>query len=182
MKSSFDLGKKLNDIAVGAKLQQKALRSGFERNARKACVAMVEAAMEHTPHKGDGKIRGQNMISDSLQKSWVAKYEPAKDKKEIGTVILENKKPYAIYVQKGHKLTKHFVPWLYKDGNVISYETNHNQKLFGLVVGTKTHYVKGVDMVGPAEEAFNKKFDELNAKLTKSIWVKIKSKWFGLFG
>jgi hypothetical protein len=52
---------------------------------------------------------------------------------------------------------------------VLSYETNHNQPLFGLIVGTKTKYVKGVDMITPAIEAFNKTFDELNKRLLDKL-------------
>jgi hypothetical protein len=47
----------------------------------------------------------------------------------------------------------------------LSYETDHNQPMFGLVVGTKTPYVKGVDMVGPAVKAFIESFDKSTQKV-----------------
>jgi hypothetical protein len=170
MKTSFDLSQKLKQFAEEARENQRKLRDGIERNARIACEAMEQAAKDHTPHKDDGKPRGFNTITNALQESWVAKYEPSNNKKDVGTVTLTNDKPYAGYVQNGHRVSKHFVPWLYKDGmGTLSYETDHNQPMFGLVVGAKTPYVKGVDMVGPAEEAFDKVFDKLTKKLLNEL-------------
>lgn len=170
MNNTFDLAEQLRKLAEEAKGHERALSKGVERNARIACEAMEQAAKDHTPHSGDGKKRGFNVINDSLQESWVAEYKPSQNKKEVGSVSLTNDKHYAIYVQNGHKMTKHFVPWLYKDGmGTLSYETNHAQPLFGLVVGNKTPFVKGVDMVGPAVDAFNESFDELNEQLLKKF-------------
>lgn len=171
MKTTFDLSDKLKAFAEQTKKQQKELLKGIEKNARIACKAMEQAAKEHTPHSGDGKKRGWNVISDSLQEAWVAEYSPSQSKKTLGKVTLSNYKSYAKYVQEGHRVSKHFVPWLYKDGaGTLSYETNHNQPLFGLVVGTKTKFVKGVDMVGAAINAFNETFGMLNSKLIKKIF------------
>lgn len=170
MNNTFDLADKLKKLTEEVKCHERALKKGIEKNARVACEAMEQAAKDHTPHSGDGKKRGFNVINDSLQESWVAEYKPSQNKQEVGSVSLTNDKHYAIYVQNGHKMTKHFVPWLYKDGmGTISYETNHSQPLFGLVVGNKTPFVKGVDMVGPAVDAFNEVFDELNDKLLKKL-------------
>jgi hypothetical protein len=168
MKVSFDLKSKLEIISEKAAKANKKVMAKIHQNARDACEAMVEAAREHTPHEGDGKRRGFNVISNSLQDSWHAEFQPSQEKNEVGTVKLENTKSYAIYVQRGHKVTKHFVPWLYKDGmGTISYETDHNQPMFGLVVGTKTPYVKGVDMIGPAHDAFNRVFTASTKKTLK---------------
>ncbi len=168
MKVSFNLSSKLETISKNAKKIQKRLMAKIHQNARDACEAMLEAAREHTPHDGDGKRRGFNVISNSLQDSWRAEFQPSQEKNEVGTVKLENSKSYAVYVQRGHKVNKHFVPWLYKDGmGTISYETDHDQPLFGLVVGTKTPYVKSVDMVGPAHEAFNRVFTASTKKTLK---------------
>jgi hypothetical protein len=168
MKVSFDLKSKLEAISKKAAKANKKIMAKIHQNARDACEAMVEAAREHTPHEGDGKRRGFNVISNSLQDSWHSEFQPSQEKNEVGTVKLENAKSYAVYVQRGHKVNKHFVPWLYKDGTgTISYETDHDQPLFGLVVGTKTPYVKGVDMVGPAHEAFNRAFGASTKKTLK---------------
>lgn len=168
MKTTFSLSDQLKQFAKDASDAQRKLKKGMIENIQKACNAMVEVAKEHTPHDGDGKKRGFNMITNSLQDSWHAEFQPSQKKNEVGTVKLENTKSYAIYVQRGHKVSKHFVPWLYKDGmGTISYETDHNQPLFGLVVGTRTPYVKGVDMIGPAHEAFNRVFTASTKKTLK---------------
>lgn len=144
----------------------KQLREDVKANAAIACQKTEEVLRRKTPHSDDGKLRGKNMISNSLQNSWHVNYK-------VGAtglfckVLIENDKEYASYVQFGHRQTKHFVPWLYKDGGVLSYETNHNQPLFGLTVGGKTPFVKGVDMLGPAEKKFN---DTMNKLMVKSIF------------
>lgn len=166
MSYTFDLGDKLRRLARNSEECQKALSKALDQNIEQACEAMEEAAKKHTPHIGDGKRRGFNVINNSLQESWKAEYKPIKNKKHFGKITLTNSKPYAGFVQNGHKVKKHFVPWLYKDGmGTLSYETDHNQPVFGLVVGTKTPYVKGVDMVGPAVKAFFNSFDEKTQKV-----------------
>lgn len=168
MKVTFNLSSKMEAISKNAKKVQKKLMAGIRQNARDACEIMQEVAREHTPHEGDGKRRGFNVITNSLRESWHAEFQPSQEKGEVGTVKLENSKSYAVYVQRGHKVNKHFVPWLYKDGmGTISYETDHNQPVFGLVVGTRTPYVKGVDMVGPAHDAFNRVFTSSTKKTLK---------------
>lgn len=166
MKVSFNLSSKLASISKNAKFANKKIIAGIRNNARDACETMLEVVREHTPHDGDGKRRGFNVITNSLQSAWHAEFQPSQEPNEIGVVRLENDKSYARYVQNGHKVAKHFVPWLYKDGTgTLSYETNHNQPLFGLVVGTKTPYVKPVDMVGPANDAFSRVFVASTKKL-----------------
>jgi hypothetical protein len=44
--------------------------------------------------------------------------------------------------------------------------------MFGIVVGTKTTYVKGVDMIGPARQAFFEKFNLLNDRTVNRILSK----------
>ena len=170
MKVKFDLQEKLKQLSKKSKDAQKQLRDGVCQNARDASEVMVQAARWHTPHDGDGKKRGFNVITNSLQEAWHAKFEVSQSGTELGYVHLTNTQYYAEYVQKGHKVPRHFVPWLYKDElGTISYETDHAQPMFGLVVGTKTPYVKGVDMVGPAIEAFDKSFKEANEQLLDEI-------------
>lgn len=161
MSYTFDLGDKLSALAKKSDECRRALSKALEGDIEQACEAMEEAAKAATPHEGDGKKRGFNVINNSLQESWHAEYKPIRNKKHFGKITLTNSKSYAAFVQNGHKVKKHFVPWLYKDGmGTLSYETDHNQPMFGLVVGTKTPFVKGVDMVTPAVKAFNRSFDE----------------------
>lgn len=167
MDRSFDLSEKLRRFAVNASKLPKELKEGITENVTYSCEVMKQTAMEHTPNEFDGKPRGFNVISNSLYNSWDARFE--KDESGFGKVVLENKKSYAKWVQDGHRVKRHFVPWLYKDEmGTLSYETDHNQPLFGLVVGTKTKYVKGIDMVGPAIDAFNDTFEEETRKLLES--------------
>lgn len=168
MKYKFDLSDKLKQIAENSQRLSKRLKKALQEDARDACEVMEQIAKAHTPHEGDGKERGFNVITNSLQDSWRAEFKASHSRKELGSVLLTNEKPYAPYVQNGHKVTKHFVPWLYKDSmGTISYETFHAQPMFGLVVGTKTNYVEGVDMVGPAQKAFDEAFEESSQKTIK---------------
>lgn len=166
----FDLSEKLKKISKDAAKMSKQLKRQICDNAMIACEAMEEAAKANTPNKDDGKVRGFNVISNSLQDGWRAEFKESNKSNELGEVSLTNDKPYAPYVQNGHNVKKHFVPWLYKDElGTISYETFHAQPMFGLVVGTKTNYVEGVDMIGPAEKAFEEKFDELNKETLNNL-------------
>lgn len=166
MKKIFTINNKMSELAGKAKTYRDRLRRGINKSARIACEAMEEAAKAHTPHRGDGKRRGFNVIRNSLQDSWKAEYTPSHSKNRLGNITLTNSKPYAKFVQNGHRVKRHFVPWLYIDNTgTLSYETNHGQPMFGLIVGTKTPFVKGVDMIGPAEKAFNDTFETLTQKL-----------------
>lgn len=170
MQKAFDLHLKLKKLAETADEARKLIREGAIRNAEDACDVMVLAAREATPHEGDGKRRGQNVITGELEAHWEAEFIRKETKSSLGKVVLHNDMDYASYVQNGHKLKRHFVPWLYVDGmGTISYEVNHAQPMFGLVVGTKTKYVKGVDMVGPAIKAFNESFDFMNQTLMEQV-------------
>lgn len=170
MKYKFDLSDKLKQIAENCDRVSKKLKRALQEDARDACEVMEQTAKSHTPHENDGKERGFNVISDSLHDSWRGEFKPSLNRKKLGYVTLTNEKPYAPYVQNGHKVTKHFVPWLYKDATgTISYETFHAQPMFGLVVGTKTKYVEGIDMVGPAKKAFDESFEESSQKTIKKF-------------
>ena len=162
-----DLSGVLKKIAMSAQLLKRDIKKEVNSAINKACSSMLKEAKKNTPHRGDGKKRGANMITNELQSSWRVL------KKTRGgvtcSVILVNDKDYAKFVQYGHRLTRHFVPWLYIDGNVISRSINHGDKLFGIVVGTKTKHVNGIDMVGPAVDAFNKTLKDSITNVFKEI-------------
>ena len=135
-------------------ISRKAIRY-MQKNVNIALGEALKATRLATPHSGDGKPRGQNVISNSLYNSWHAKYSASGSR--LGYLELDNARPYAKYVQEGHRMARHFVPWLYIDNNgLISRETNHSGKLFGLMVGFNpaTSFVPGVDMTGPGVNAF----------------------------
>ena len=80
------------------------------------------------------------------------------------TTILANDLEYASYVDQGHRMDRHFVPGLYVDENgVLNYDP---ARKVGLVVGTKTRYVKGEFMTDKAKEAYQK---TVLAELDKEI-------------
>lgn len=158
---TFNLSKQFDGFIREVNKSQHTIKKNVERNAKKACVAMVEKAKSLTPNSNDGKRRGANMISNRLVNSWVGEYKVENGK--FLTVTLTNLQPYATFVQKGHKVKKHFVPWLYiSDSGYLSYEKNHNQPLFGLTVGVKAKRVEGVDMIGPSIKVFEDTFNRLN--------------------
>ena len=69
--------------------------------------------------------------------------------------ILANEKEYASYVNDGHRMDRHFVPGLYVNpsSGLLEYDPSAD---VGIVVGTKTRYVKGKFMVDKAKEEYEK--------------------------
>lgn len=130
------------------------------KTAKGATMRAVEAAMDATPpKKGTNSLKGAHTRTGDLKQSW------AKDsiKEPMGgalsggssfTTFLKNSMEYASYVDQGHRMDKHFVPGLYVDENgQLNYDPSAKT---GLVVGTKTKYVKGEFMVDKAREAYEK--------------------------
>lgn len=146
--------------------QNDGYRSRFERNVKDACNEMVLRAKETTPPK-PGTERGTNTVTGNLASHWGYKY----DIKENDTrVTITNNVQYASYVDQGHRMDEHFVPWLYIDpftGQLSKHIPISGEKLFGLVVGTKTKYVPGYYMVDKARERFFEVFDFLQKKSAK---------------
>ena len=107
------------------------------------------------PKKGTGRLPGPNMITGELREHWAtdSKVEPAIQGNRLVSE-LNNGKEYASYVDQGHRMDKHFVPGLYIDEN--GQLARDLERDVGLVVGTKTKYVKGEFMVDKAKEAYEK--------------------------
>lgn len=179
MKVKTDLPVKLKEYAKDNDKRLAQLRIEIENNAQIAKDYAYKVLLQKTPHAGDKKARGANMIgtgSDTLNSSWQMEYELS-DKADgadgpLATITITNEKSYAPFVEYGHRLTKHFVPWLYIDSQgLLARETDHNQPLFGLTVGGKTPFVKGVGMVEKAMKAFDRKFDKLNKQSMQKLFV-----------
>ena len=121
---------------------------------KNAAQRAVEAATEATPPKA-GRLAGPNMLTGELKQHWAtdSQVEPDVSSNKL-TSYLANNKEYASYVDQGHRMDKHFVPGLYIDENG-QLARDLSAKL-GLVVGTKTKYVKGEFMVDKAKEAYEK--------------------------
>lgn len=127
-------------------------REQTERDIKDACNEMVLRAKETTPPL-NGEDRGKNTVTGDLAASW--KYE-IKQIKGDWKVTIKNDVQYASYVNDGHIMKEHFVPWLYIDGMGVlaRHIPNPGEPLFGLTVGTKTKKVEGYNMVEKAKERF----------------------------
>ena len=124
---------------------------------RGAAQRAVDAAMDATPPKaGTGRLGGTNTLTGELKQHWAtdSKIEPVIQGKRLVSE-LANDKEYASFVDQGHRMDKHFVPGLYVNPESGLLEYDPTAKV-GLVVGTKTKYVKGEFMVGKAKEAYEK--------------------------
>lgn len=134
---------------------------------KRATIRAVEAAQEATPPKeGAGRTFGTNTITGELKAHWAtdSKIEPQVSEGEYKTE-LRNDKEYASYVDQGHRMDRHFVPGLYVNPGSGLLEYDPSAKV-GLVVGTKTKYVKGEFMVDKAKEAYQ---NTILAEMDKEI-------------
>ena len=140
------------------------------KTAKGATLRAIEAAMDATPPKaGTGRLGGTHTLTGELKAHWASdsKVNPiggALSGESSYTTFLNNNMEYASYVDQGHRMDKHFVPGLYVDENgVLNYDPTAK---VGLVVGTKTKYVKGEFMADKAKEAYEK---AVLAELDKEI-------------
>ena len=138
------------------------------KTAKGATMRAVEAAMDATPpKKGTGSLKGTHTRTGELKQHWATDsiVEPLVTGGKYET-FLRNDMEYASYVDQGHRMDKHFVPGLYVDENgVLNYDPTAK---VGLVVGTKTKYVKGEFMTDKAREAYEKAcLTELDKEIKK---------------
>lgn len=139
-----------------------------------ATLRAVEAATDATPPKaGTGRLAGQNMLASGLKEHWAtdSKVEPIGGALSDGSTyatVLANNLEYASYVNDGHRMDRHFVPGLYIDEN--GQLVKDLSRDVGIVVGTKTKYVKGEFMVDKAKEAYEKTvLSELDKKIQEAL-------------
>lgn len=159
-----------NDIAaLRAKLDavRNEYKTQFRRAVKAACQDMVIAAAEATPPL-NGEDRGKNTVTGNLAAHW--KYEINETPEET-RVTLTNDMQYASFVDQGHRMDEHFVPWLYIDemGSIARSIPVPGEKLFGLVVGTQTDYIDGYHMVDKAKERFVKAFRVAHDNIMQGI-------------
>lgn len=141
----------------------------LQRTAKLATMKAVEVAAEATPPKagtGRGGYIGKNMLTGELSAAW--NKDSIKESIKVGNsyiTILGNNQSYASFVENGHVLNKHFVPGLYIDKakGVLARETDPEKKV-GLVVGTKTRWVKGEFMAEKGKRAYQKAIESLLRK------------------
>lgn len=126
----------------------------LRRTAKQATLRAIEAAQEATPPKA-GRLPGTHTVTGELKQHWPtdSNAEPVATGAKYET-LLANNKDYASYVNNGHRMDRHFVPGLYIDENgQLNYDPSAK---VGLVVGTKTQYVKGEFMTDKAKEAYER--------------------------
>ena len=144
------------------------------KTAKGATLRAIEAAMDATPpKKGTDSLKGAHTRTGELKAHWAtdSKAEPMGGVLSGGssyTTILANDMEYASYVDQGHRMDKHFVPGLYVDENgALNYDPTAK---VGLVVGTKTKYVKGEFMADKGKEAYEKAvLAELDKEIRKAF-------------
>lgn len=147
--------------------EQKRYAKMNERNIKDACYEMVAKAKEVTPPP-PGAVRGKNTTTGDMAAHWTFDIRTVKDmhrvKLENGVYQIYEKANgqkvevhYASYVENGHKVDKHFVPWLRVDDTGMALERvipEPGEKMFGIMVGTKTKEVPAANIVEKAQKRF----------------------------
>lgn len=114
--------------------------------AEGATIAAVERATELTPPNGGAAISGTGTRSGEMAQHW-ATDSTTKPIIIVGTVrtALANNMQYASYVNDGHQMDQHFVPGLIVNNGLLEWlpEGSPGNDGGGIMVGTKTKYVKG---------------------------------------
>lgn len=121
--------------------------------ARDATINAIDAAVSVTPPNGS-KLSGTNTRSGELAQHWAT--DSISEPSFVGGAMvthLKNNLDYASYVDKGHRMDKHFVPGLVKNGDMLEYNPGGKG---GIVVGTKTTYVPGKYMTKKGIGAYRK--------------------------
>lgn len=145
----------------------------FTEVAEGATIMAVEAAVEATPPKantGRGAYIGANTITGQLKAHWEtdSRTEPIVIDGEYSTMLANNME-YASYVNDGHRMDKHFVPGLYINpySGLLEKDTAAD---VGIMVGTKTKYVKGEFMVDKAKKMYEETvIEELDRKIKEAF-------------
>lgn len=132
--------------------------------AEGATIEAVRVAHENTPPNGGAAIAGTNTRSGQMAQHWStdSSTTPVLTGSSVLTALCNNMQ-YASYVNDGHRMTKHFVPGLIKNGNLLERDPGEEG---GIMVGTKTTYVKGKYMKQKAIKRYKK---VVNTELNKRV-------------
>lgn len=108
--------------------------------AEGATIAAVERATELTPPNG-APIAGTGTRSGEMAQAWTTDSitKPAVTDGHTKTTLANNMQ-YASYVNDGHRMDEHFVPGLMVNNGMLE---RVPPEMGGIMVGTKTPYVKG---------------------------------------
>lgn len=132
--------------------------------AEGATIEAIRVATENTPPNGGADIAGTNMRSGDMAQHWAidSMSKPIYTGASVQTTLANNMQ-YASYVNDGHRVDKHFVPGLIKNGNLLERSPDGSG---GLMVGVKTTYVKGKYM---KQKAIGKYRTVLRKELDKRV-------------
>lgn len=122
--------------------------------AEGATVEAVRVATENTPPNGGASISGTNTRSGEMAQHWAidSQTKPSRVGNGVETSLANNMQ-YASYVNDGHRMDKHFVPGLIVNGGMLE---RVDPDAGGIVVGTKTTYVKGLYITEKARKRYRK--------------------------
>ena len=136
--------------------------------AQGATMRAVEKAADLTPPTMND-LSGTNTRTGALKQHWVtdSKITPQKKGTNYETKLANNMQ-YASYVNDGHRMDRHFVPGLVINEASGMLEYNPDGK-GGIVVGTKTSYVKGLFMTDKAIEEYKRTVRVESEKLTRKV-------------
>lgn len=131
--------------------------------AEGATIEAVRVATENTP-PNNGTIAGTNMRSGDMAQHWVTDSQttPVASAGSVRTALANNMQ-YSSYINDGHRVDKHFVPGLIKNGSLLERSPDGSG---GLMVGTKTTYVRGKYM---KQKAIGKYRDVVRKELDKRV-------------
>lgn len=130
----------------------------FSRVSEDATKRAVEATQDATPPKagtGRGPYIGTNAVTGEAKAHWAtdSRTTPIRSGEKYITT-LSNNLEYISFLNDGHRMDRHFVPGLYvnPDSGLLEYDPQN--KKVGIIVGTKTRYVKGEFMVDKGKETY----------------------------
>lgn len=135
----------------------------IERTAAGATRRAVEVAVKNTlPNTGG--LKGTNMRTGAMAQAWVTDSETHPVN---GRTVLANNQQYASYVDKGHRMDKHFVPGLIINGGMLERAADGDDG--GIMVGTKTSYVKGLYITNKARKEYRAAVREILDREVKKV-------------
>lgn len=148
----------LAERAKQLRAAQEKLPELLSNAAKNATIRAVEKATELTPPL-EGELKGVNTQTGMMKARWEwdSSTEPMGFASGEYVTVLRNNARYASYVNDGHRMDQHFVHGLYVDNGMLNYDPSAK---VGLVVGTKTKYVKGLFMTDPAKEEYRRVLEE----------------------
>ena len=132
--------------------------------AEGATIEAVKVATENTPPNGGAAIAGTNTRSGQMAQHWAAdsQTKPVYTKGSVRTALANNMQ-YASYVNDGHRVDRHFVPGLIRNGPLLEESPDGGG---GIMVGTKTTYVPGLYM---KEKAIGKYRSVVRSELERKV-------------